>query len=148
MCLYNPLAVYVPTVLRLIDLGLRFSWTLLFSFFKTFFFIIFFYTSPQYRKAILQPSPLTAILWFFSSPSKLKLYLKWWINKAYSINSFPLLFKLASCALLVSFPHHQIQVCKCSKRLWMFYDDFREWWSNSWRAKLLVLIFILSALKH
>lgn len=27
MCLYNPLAVYVPTVLALIDLGLRFSWT-------------------------------------------------------------------------------------------------------------------------
>lgn len=42
MCLYNPLAVYVPTVLRLIDLGLRFSWTLLYFF--NFFFIPYFFT--------------------------------------------------------------------------------------------------------
>lgn len=137
MCLYNPLAVYVPTVLALIDLGLRFSWT------------SFFFPSPQYRKAILQPSPLAAILWFFfSPPSKWKLYLKWWINKAYSINSSSLLFKLMGFIVWISFPHHQIQVCKCSKRLWKFYDDFRGWRSNSWRVKLLVLIFILSALKH
>ena len=85
---------------------------------------------------------------FFSPPSKRKLYLKWWINKAYSINSSSLLFKLMGCVVWISFPHHQIQVCKCSKRLWKFYDDFRGWRSNSWRVKLLVLIFILSALKH
>lgn len=135
MCLYNPLAVYVPTVLALIDLGLRFSW-------------LPFFASPQYRKAILKPYPLTAILWFFLPPSKWKLYLKWWRSKAYSINSSSLLFKLMGCIVWISSPRHQIQVCKCSKRLWKFYDDFREWRSNSWRVKLLVLIFILSALKH
>lgn len=121
-----------------------------------FFFFLFL---PNWvGRGQFQPFP-QAQLWFYSlfllsfSASKsftpsFTLRLRW-INKACSINSFPLLFKLPGPLTVTTFsPRHQIQVCKFSKRLWMFNDDFREWWRNSWIAKLLVLIFILSAVNH
>lgn len=47
MCLHNPLAVYVPAVLRLIDLGLRDAWTLLFYSLPPLPSLL---TSPHYTK--------------------------------------------------------------------------------------------------
>lgn len=114
-----------------------------------FFFSIFSQLGEKRSISVFSPSTtlillIHCLLSFSPSTSFTPSFIpRRWINKACSINSFPLLFKLPGpLAVTTSSPGHQIQVCKFSKRLWMFNDDFREWWRNSWIVKLLVLIFI------